>query len=271
VSLLRRIAELEAEGALAAVVTIVRVAGSTPREAGARMIVHADGRIEGTIGGGRIELEAIDAAKAAIASETSRFMDYALTQELGMCCGGQLSLFIEPIERAPRLVIFGAGHVGVALAKAASDAGFAVHVVDERPELLTKERFPAARGLYDDLEDPKIPFSDRTFVMVTTHDHALDQRLVERALKKPNRWLGLIGSRRKAELTKKRLDQKGFSEREIASVRCPVGLAIAAETPAEIAVSILGELIAVRRGATLGDAQLESKKRPSRRAEEEEA
>lgn len=261
-SLHRRIAELEAEGVAAAVVTVVRVTGSTPRNEGARMIVHADGSIEGTIGGGRVEQEAIEAARAAIADETPRFLEMKLTQELGMCCGGQVALFVEVIERAPRLLVFGAGHVGLALCRAASEAGFSVFVADERAELLTKERFPGAHGLHDDLEDPRLPFSPRTFVMVTTHDHALDQRLVEKSLKKPHRWLGLIGSRRKALLTRQRLEQKGFSAEEIASVRCPVGLAIGAETPAEIAVSILSELVAVRRGVVAGDAPvLENKER----------
>ncbi|MCK6549891.1 xanthine dehydrogenase accessory protein XdhC [Myxococcota bacterium] len=247
-SILARIAELEDGGATAAVVTVVHTSGSTPREAGARMIVHPGGALEGTIGGGRIEQEATAEALAALGDGRPRFLEYALTQELGMCCGGKVALFVEVIGHAPRLVVFGAGHVGAALTRMAAQAGFVVHVADERDELCDPRRLAEARSLHLDLDDPALPFSADTFVMVTTHDHALDQRIVEKVLKKPHRWLGLIGSRRKAELTRQRLAHKGFTDAEIARVRCPVGLAIGAETPEEIAVSILAELVAARRG-----------------------
>jgi xanthine dehydrogenase accessory factor len=248
-SILMRIAEIEDSGQSAAIVTVVKSSGSTPREPGARMIVHPDRTIEGTVGGGRVEEKAIEAALAALADERPRFLEYALTQELGMCCGGSTALFVEVIKRAPRLIIYGAGHVGTALTKMAAHAGFIVHVADERDDLLTPERLSEARALHSDLDDEALPFSPSAYVMVTTHDHALDQKLVERVLKKPHRWLGLIGSKRKAELTRQRLEHKGFDPKAIATVRSPVGLAIGAETPEEIAVSILGELIADRRGA----------------------
>lgn len=247
-SLAKRIAELEAQGRAAVVVTVVEAKGSTPRAPGAKMLVFADGRIEGTIGGGRIEHVAIETATALGPSDPPRLAEHHLTQELGMCCGGSITLFFEPLVQAPPLIIFGAGHVGRALTKMAHQAGFAVFVADEREEWLVESELTDAHHLHDDLNDPALPWSDHAYVMITTHDHALDQRLVERALKKPHGWLGLIGSRRKAELTKKRLAQKGFQADEIARVRCPVGLAIGAETPAEIAISILGELVGHRRG-----------------------
>ncbi|MFO0726978.1 MAG: xanthine dehydrogenase accessory protein XdhC [Myxococcota bacterium] len=261
-TIFQRLAELEASGARAALVSVVKTSGSTPRAVGSRMIVFADGRIEGTVGGGRLEHEAIATAQKVIASGEPKLIELLLTQELGMCCGGQVSVFIEPIVARPTLIIFGAGHVGQALAALAQTAGFSVHVVDERPEQANPERFPAPIVLHDDLRDPAIPFSAGAFVMVTTHDHGLDQQLVERALRAPHHWLGLIGSRRKAELTRQRLDAKGFAAEEIARLRCPVGLAIGAETPEEIAVSILAELIWVRRGKTAeGEIRLEEKAR----------
>ncbi|MBI4820994.1 MAG: xanthine dehydrogenase accessory protein XdhC [Deltaproteobacteria bacterium] len=247
-ALFSRIAKLEAEGKKAALVTVVRVSGSTPREPGAKMIVLEDGAIDGTIGGGAVELAAIQNAREAIADGQPRYLEHKLTQELGMCCGGQVSLFIEPLLRSPPLVIFGAGHVGAALCRAASAAGFAVFVVDEREELTRPDLLTGAKGRTNELDDPAIPFGPETFVMVTTHDHALDQKLVERSLAKRHRWLGVIGSQRKAILTRERLAHKGFTAEQVAAVRCPVGLAIGAETPEEIAVSILAELIAVRRG-----------------------
>src|SRR5688572_15768775 len=153
-SIFARIAEIEASGGRAALVTVVRATGSTPREAGARMLVLPDGSIEGTIGGGRIEQTAIEEAVAAIADQRPRFVEHKLTQELGMCCGGSIVLFIEPILSAPRLIVFGAGHVGAALTRMAAQAGFVVHVADEREELLMVERLPEARMLHPDLDDP---------------------------------------------------------------------------------------------------------------------
>lgn len=264
-SLYARIAELEASGQRAVVVTVVRTTGSTPRAPGARMVVLPDGAILGTIGGGKIEQEAIQTALAALVDERPRYLEHHLTQDLGMCCGGSLALFFEPIGGQPPLLIFGAGHVGTALTHMAALAGFAVHVADEREELLSELRLGEARRLYADLDDPALPFGDRTYVMVTTHDHALDQRLVEKCLGKPHAWLGLIGSRRKAELTRERLAHKGFGPEAIARVRTPVGLAIGAETPEEIAVSILSELIAHRRKVVVGGApavRVEDKRGP---------
>src|SRR5687767_427054 len=188
-SIFARIAEIEASGARAALVTVVRTTGSIPREPGARMLVHPDGSIEGTIGGGRIEQTAIEEARAAIEDQRPRYVEHKLTQELGMCCGGSIALFVEPIAGAPRLIVFGAGHVGTALARIAAQAGFVVHVADEREDLLVEARLPEARALHSDLEDPALPFSENAFVMVTTHDHALDQRLVEKALAKKYAWL----------------------------------------------------------------------------------
>lgn len=248
-TMVARMAEIERAGGRAAVVTVVHTSGSTPRAPGARMIVHPDGALEGTVGGGRLEHEAIAEARRALEDGRPRFQEHNLTQELGMCCGGRVALFIEVLGGQPPLIVFGAGHVGAALTRMAAQAGFVVHVADEREELLTPERLFEARALHDDLDDPALPFGPGTFVMVTTHDHALDQRLVEKALGRPFRWLGLIGSRRKAELTRQRLKARGFAPELIARVRTPVGLAIGAETPEEIAVSILAELIAARRGA----------------------
>lgn len=247
-----RIAELEREGRRAAVVTVVRTVGSTPRAIGARMLVFADGRIEGSIGGGRIEHSAIDAALEVLERGEAQLLEFKLTQELGMCCGGQATVFIEPLGRNPILIVFGAGHVGAALARSGAAAGFSVHVADERTELLEPARFPGDVRRYEILDDPALPFGPDTYVMITTHDHGLDQQLVERCLRRPHRWLGVIGSRRKATLTRKRLLHRGFEPQLVDSLRIPVGLAIGAETPEEIAVSILAELIAVRRGAGLG-------------------
>lgn len=250
-SMFERIAALTKGGASAVVVTVVRTSGSTPRSAGAKMLVHPDGTIEGTIGGGRIEHEMIALAEEVLHAGAPRLVERQLTAELGMCCGGSVAVFLEPLIAAPPLLIFGAGHVGMALCAAASQAHFAVHVIDERASMITGDRFADATALHDLYDDADLPFAPNAFVLVATHDHALDQQLLEKALRRQHRWVGVIGSRRKAELTRQRLAHKGFDEALIRSVRCPIGLAIGAETPQEIAVSVLAELIAVRRGATI--------------------
>ena len=262
-SLLGRIAELEQQGAEAAVVTVVRTSGSTPRSLGAKMIVHGDGRIEGTIGGGQLEYRAIELALETLEGGSAQYAELELTKELGMCCGGTASLFIEPLVTHPHLIVFGAGHVGEALARSATAAGFRVTAVDERESILREANLPANCARVDLLDDPELPFGDGTFVMIATHDHALDQRLVERCLRQPVRWLGVIGSRRKAELMRQRLNHRGFEDRDVSRVRCPVGLAIGAETAEEIAVAIVAELIAVRRAALTSPTspQLETKVR----------
>ncbi len=243
----KQIAAWEEEGRSFALVTVVHSKGSTPRRPGAKMLVLEGGQSQGTIGGGALEHKAIESAQEVIKSGRPQLFEHQLTQELGMCCGGQTTLFIEPFLPRPRLVIFGAGHVGRALCGFAAASGFRVTVVDEREELLKPELLAEAEALLDDHRHPELPYGKNTFVMVTTHDHALDQRLVEYTLKHNYRWLGLIGSRRKAELTKKRLLTKGFGPEQVGAVRCPVGLAIGAQTPEEIAISILAELIAVKR------------------------
>lgn len=248
--LLLAAADWLAKDKLFVMASVVRTSGSTPRSSGARMLVAASGETIGSIGGGRVEYEIIKAAKEILAHGKSQLLEFELTQDLAMCCGGQMSVFVEVIQPAPQLVIFGAGHVGCAVAELAARTGFAVFVVDEREDLLTPARLPQVRRLFDDHQDAEIPLTASTYVLVATHDHQLDQRLVERCLQHPHQWLGLIASRRKAELTRQRLRQKNFSEPDIAHVRAPVGLDIAAETPEEIAVSILAELIAHRRKST---------------------
>ncbi len=261
-SILEQIAETSASGQPAVVITVVRATGSTPRGAGAKMLVRADGRTAGTIGGGRVEHSAIATAESVLAEGAPRLVEHKLTAELGMCCGGTVTLFFEPVLPADPLLIFGAGHVSVALCRQAAQAGFRVHVVDERQSLCTPERFGGATALHDLNDADDLPFCHRTFVVITTHDHALDQRLLERALRKPHRWLGVIGSARKAELTRQRLRHRGFEPEKIERVRCPIGLDIGAETPAEIAISILAELVAVRRERAIdpGTPRLETKR-----------
>ena len=237
-------------GRRAALVTVVGVGGSAPRSSGARMLVYEDGSFVGTVGGGVFEYRLIAQARAAIAEGSPRRFDVHLTRDLGMCCGGAMDAFIEPLATREHLVIYGAGHVGTAVARMAADLDFAVTVVDDRPERLEAGAFPAGVELLE--ADPRrvidqLPRGPAAYHLVVTHDHQLDQDLLERLVDQPLAWLGLIGSRNKVAKFFLRLRAAGTDPALFSRVSAPVGLDIGAETPAEIAVSIVAELVRVRR------------------------
>lgn len=244
-------AQLSDEGRAFVVATVVDSSGSTPQKAGSKMLVLEDGSLRGTVGGGAIELQIVEAARALLRDEnaTTHMLDTHLTHDLGMCCGGRMRVFLEKHAGTARLWVFGAGHVGRELATLASHAGFRVEVVDSRADWASPERFP---GLAVTLKDPSdvakaLPGGRDAYFCVTTHDHPLDQACLEALLRKPFAYLGVIGSRRKAERFRMRLGAAGFSADELARFESPMGLPIGALTPAEIAVSIVARLIEVRR------------------------
>ncbi len=238
-------------GERVALATVIGVDGSAPRAAGARMVVWPDGRIVGTVGGGEFEHRVIAAALDALRTGAPRRWAVHLTRDLGMCCGGAMEVYIEPVDVDEDLVIYGAGHVAQATARVAHDLGFRVTVVDEREEFATPERFPHARCIVGDplLHARALRTDHRSYVFVTTHAHALDQALLEQLITGSWAWLGLIGSRAKLAKFFVRLRVAGVDEALFRRVNGPVGLDIGAETPAEIAVSVGAELVRVRRGA----------------------
>src|ERR671920_2138756 len=164
-------------GEPAALVTIVRSNGSTPQRAGAKMLVFADGRIVGTIGGGCYENDAVGRAREAIASGKPALVSYDLNddfvQESGLICGGQMDVYIDPIAPAPSLYVIGAGHVGWHLGRIAADAGFRLHVVDDREKFANADRFPAAETIVDSIPDwlHRAEFPSGAFVVVLTRGH----------------------------------------------------------------------------------------------------
>ncbi len=239
-----------------ALVTVVRANGSTPQRAGAKMLVFADGRTIGTIGGGCYESDAFWKAREALASGRPRLLHYDLNddfaQENGLVCGGQMDVHIDPLEPTPHLYIVGAGHVGWHLARLATDAGFHIHVVDDREKFANAGRFPGAQEVVaepipDWLQRIEIPAS--SFVVVVTRGHTHDLDAMRALAPRELRYLGLIGSRAKVRRIYDMLLSEGTPADGLERVRSPIGLDIGAVTPAEIAVSILAELIAVRRGA----------------------
>jgi FAD-dependent urate hydroxylase len=241
--------EVLASGRRGALATLVRVTGSAPQQAGARLLLRPDGSLVGTVGGGAIEVCVVAALREAVRTGESRLVTKDLGRELGMCCGGTMEVFVEPIEAAPRLYLFGAGHVAKPTAALARGVGFDVTVIDARAELATAERFPGCRI---ELSDPKLaitrfPLARQDWMLIVTHDHRLDLAVLEAALLGPCRYVGLVGSRRKViNLVDHIRRQHGALELE--RLYAPVGLDLGAVGPDEIAVSIVAELVALRRG-----------------------
>lgn len=250
-SLFTQVAQLEAEGRPFVLCTVTAAHGSTPQKAGSRLVVLGDGSLRGTIGGGAIEKQVIDAALALLSDAThdTRTLETHLTHDLGMCCGGKMTVFLEKHGAPASLFVFGAGHVAKELAALAEHVGFQVTVIDERAEWLNAERFPnAVRRLEQpDVVAKSMNDGEHTYCCVTTHDHPLDQACIEALVKRKLAYLGVIGSQRKALRFRQRMEAAGFSAAEVAGFESPMGVEIDALTPAEIAVSIVARLISVRR------------------------
>ena len=250
------IVKLQREGRRGAVATIVNVRGSIPSFKSAKMLVRDDGSIAGTIGGGCVEAEVWQAAREVIASEKPRSLSFDLNQDprydTGLVCGGTLEIFIEPVLPAALLYIFGAGHVALELSKAARNAGFDVIVADDREAYANRERFPAAREvIVEDFDRAmeRLNPSDSSFVVIVTRGHHDDMRVLRCAVQTKARYIGLVGSKRKAITVYRALLEEGLKPELFDRVYSPVGLDIGATAPEEIAVSILAEIIAIRRGA----------------------
>ena len=244
-------------GEPAALVTIVSTTGSTPQRVGAKMLVFADGRTVGTIGGGCYENDAFWKAREAIKTRRPEMIHYELSddfaQETGLICGGQMDVYIEPIEPSPELYVIGAGHVGFHLARLAADVGFRVHVIDDREKFANQERFPTAVEVVVDAIPAWIDranLSPHSYAVIVTRGHTNDLEALRVLAPRELRYLGLIGSRAKVARIYDALVADGMSSEVLQRVHAPIGLDIGAVTPQEIAVSILAELIAVKHGKT---------------------
>jgi xanthine dehydrogenase accessory factor len=249
------VADALEKGEPAALVTIVSTTGSTPQRVGAKMLVFPDGRLVGTIGGGCYENDAFWKAREAITTRKPQLLHYELdddfAQETGLICGGQMSVYIEPIEPSPELYVIGAGHVGYHLATMAQEVGFQVHVVDDREKFASRERFPNATEVVTEdipawLERTALP--SHAYVVIVTRGHNNDLDALRALAPRELRYLGLIGSRAKVARISDQLLSEGMSPEVLKQVHAPIGLDIGAVTPQEIAVSILSELIAVKHG-----------------------
>lgn len=237
------------EGGRGALATVIRSSGSTPQQPGARLLLLPDGRAVGTIGGGAIEHHVMSELEACVRDGRPRVVQKDLIRDLGMCCGGRMEVFVEPIEGRPRLVVFGAGHVGKAVCDVARGLGFRLVVVDDRAELNDEARFPGCERVVAEPAESaeRVAPTSRDWLLVVTHDHRLDEEAVDTFARLPHAYLGVIGSRRKVYRILQRIHARcGLPSLE--RVYAPVGLDLGAVTPEEIAISIAAELVALRHG-----------------------
>lgn len=255
----RELIRLAEAGMPAVLATVVETSGSSPRKAGAKLLVREDGSSCGSVGGGGVEQETLAAARLVLRDGTPRTVPISLTEQHGHLCGGRVVVYLEPVALRPRLVVVGAGHVGQALTRTAHQAGFRVTVVDDRPEYVAGDRLPEAEETL--LVDYGAPFAamavdHRTAIVIATTGVESDFAAVRSALGTSAAFIGLIGSARKREMLLKTLADEGYPTGQIDRITTPVGLAIGAETPEEIAISIVAQLIERRKAhgaAGIGD------------------
>ena len=235
-------------------VTVIKAEGSTPREAGAKMLVFPDGKTVGTIGGSLLEknviVKAVEMLKNSAPPVIEKFSlkDKSETAS-GMICGGEMQVFIEPISAGSPLYIFGGGHCGLALARLAVETDFAVHIIDDREEIASPERFPMAASItigdYNKTSK-EIVLPENAFVTIMTQGHSADADVLENLITKKYFYIGLMASKRKRAQIFGKLAANGIDKKLLENVHSPIGLDIGAETPEEIAVSILAEMIQTR-------------------------
>jgi xanthine dehydrogenase accessory factor len=250
--------EASHSGENCAVATVAKVTGSAPREAGTKMVIFEDGRTAGTIGGGKFESLVIEEARKAMATAKPVLKTYPLhersDQSFGAICGGEVTVFIEPQARPPLFCLIGAGHCARALAKFASECGFAVTVLDDRADLLGSPHFDSSiRCLSEPSAEVFVrsyKWSERDAVVLVSRNYHLDREALAAALETGGTgYLGMIGSKKKILTVFDELSRRGVSRKALARVRAPIGINIGADSPAEIAVSVLAEVIMVLRAA----------------------
>ena len=248
------IVRLRSLGQKCAVATIVQVNGSIPSYESAKMLVREDGSIMGTVGGGCVEGDVWTAAREVIETEKPKHLNFSLSQEAaydeGLICGGQLNIFVEPIIPHPQAVIFGGGHVSKGISRIATLAGFQTSIVDNREAFANKERFPEAAATYaEEYEDVfgKLQINSATYLIIVTRGHRDDMRVLRWAVGTNAKYIAMIGSKRKTISVVKELEKEGIPREAFDKVFAPMGLEIGAETPEEIAISVVAEMIAVRR------------------------
>ena len=256
------IVRLRQAGRKGALATIVHTQGSIPSYQSSKLLVRDDGSFAGTVGGGCVEAEVWAAAQEVMRLERPRKLTFNLNSDprydAGLTCGGTLEIYVEPILPQPVCYLFGGGHVSLAVARLAGAAGFGVVVVDDRPRFANRERFPEAAAVYADEWEkvfPQLAVNESSYLVIVTRGHKDDMRVLRWAVATPARYVGLIGSKRKVIEIYKILESEGVPRETLERVHAPIGVEIGALTPEEIGVSIVAELIAVRRNVAVPGAK----------------
>jgi len=229
-----------------ALVTVTKVLGSAPCKVASKMIVTHKGELFGTIGGGKLEFLVIDEAIKAISENKIKELVYTLGPDFEQCCGGKVSLIIEPMNQSPELFLFGAGHIGIELCTILKDTPFNITLLDSRSnwdKSIALDKNVTFSNIDFDLYKSYINWSENCYVVIMTHDHKLDFEITALALSEKTKYIGLIGSKtKKNKFHHKLINELGFKE-GISPVHCPIGLPIGGNTPKEIAISVAAELL----------------------------
>lgn len=249
----QELANITAKGERAVLATVISSRGSAPRQAGAKMLIKNDGTFIGTVGGGGVEQQVKKKAIEVLNSGEPQIVHFDLSgrgKEAAMICGGQMDVFLEPITSLETLYLFGAGHISQKTAAMGKMLGFRVIVIDPRPDYNNTDRFPNADSLIIEEYDsafPKLSVDEGSYIVIYTTGHVLDEQCLHFAAGTKAKYIGMIGSRKKVKEVKERLLQKGIAPQQLDRVYAPIGVEIGAETPEEIAISILAEIIKVKR------------------------
>jgi xanthine dehydrogenase accessory factor len=255
-SIYQALSEIEKNNESAALCTVVKSEGSTPRHVGSKMLVYPDGKFVGTVGGGDLEHRVLDEAWMALGDGESRLLSYTMADpsrgDPGVC-GGTVEVFVEPILPPAMIVVIGGGHVGKAVVHLAKWLGFRVAVNDDRVEFCNPESVPGADAYYP-VEMGKLAeqlkINPQTYLIITSRGSSVDALGLPSLLESDAAYIGVIGSRRRWLTTAKALKDKGVAEEKIARVHSPMGLELNAETPEEIAVSIMAEVLMIKDKGT---------------------
>lgn len=248
-SIYREIVDILDQGGNATLVTIVDKQGTSPREVGSKLLLREDDTFVGSVGGGALEASVLKAAREAMDRGEPRLVHIGEEEGEASCCGGTLQVYIEPILGSPTLYVCGAGHVGQYVAQVGHMAGFRVLVADDRGEMADRERFPQADEI---LVGPmpqvlqSLVISPSSYIVIA-RGHDVDGNILGWAARTPARYIGMIGSRTKVKGAFEALEAQGISRERLEQVHAPIGMDIGAETPQEIAVAVLAEIIKARR------------------------
>ncbi len=255
-SIYQALSELEKNNESAALCTVTKSEGSTPRHVGSKLLVYPDGKFIGTVGGGELENRVIKAALESMKSGEAQTLSYSMADpsrgDPGVC-GGTVEVFVEPILPPATIVVIGAGHVGKAVVHLAKWLGFRVAVSDDRAEFCTPESVPGGDAYYP-VEMGKLAkelkINHQTYLVITSRGSNVDAAGMPSLLESDAAYIGVIGSKRRWLTTVKALKEQGVAEEKIAKVHSPIGLELNAETPEEIAVSIMAEILMIKDKGT---------------------